>query len=88
MRGDEMNLDVVRDQIKNLKVGITKVMDVSITLEANAFGEDALFFTLVLNKPKKDTWPIDDIWELRKIVNDIVNANIEGPWYLRFNPVR
>jgi hypothetical protein len=74
--------------------GETRVKDVRIDLREDSSGRPALFVVLVLSAPPKgaDTWPIDDLWKLRRMVSDTkarVEAKAESsapelPWYIVF----
>lgn len=74
--------------------GKTRVKDVRVDLRDDSSGRPALFIVLVLSAPPKgaDTWPIDDLWKLRRMVSD-TKARMEAqaeyaapelPWYVVF----
>jgi hypothetical protein len=69
--------------------GRTRILDSRVTLGESSEGEPAVFITLVLSGPPEGepTWPVDDLWALRRTVRAVVtevDPELETPWYLRF----
>lgn len=52
-----------------------RVTDARTEIEEDPFGDPALVIVLVLADPPDDaeTWPVDDLWALRRIVRDVVD---------------
>lgn len=72
-------------------VGQTRVLDVRSDVGEDSEGTPAIFFELTLSDPPAglDTWPVDDIWEIRRVVQKIMAAagpELEVPWFLSFVP--
>jgi hypothetical protein len=81
-------------ELAGQQAGETQVKDVRVDLREDSSGRPALFIVLVLSEPPKDaeTWPVDDLWQLRRIVRDTKarmeaqaeSARDELPWYIVF----
>jgi hypothetical protein len=81
---------VLEEKLRGLEAGTTRVLNATVRHEEDSEGEPALFLELTLTNPPpgEETWPIDDIWALRRKIGDVV-AGIEGitePWFIRFQP--
>lgn len=77
------------DALRDRTAGTTRVVSARVRLGADSEGCPALFVTLVLSDPPGDTWPVDDIWELRRSVQTVmseVDPDIETPWFIVFEP--
>jgi hypothetical protein len=72
--------------------GETTITAVRADVREDSSERPALFVSLVLSDPPKgaDTWPVDDLWALRRIVRDVmVEIEAEGelrglPWFVVF----
>lgn len=72
--------------------GETKITAVRADIREDSSERPALFIVLVLSDPPKgaDTWPVEDLWSLRRIVRDVmVKLEDEGdlrgtPWFVVF----
>ncbi len=77
-------------KLQGLKSGTTEVLSAKVRHEADSEGEPALFLELTLTNPPpgEETWPIDDIWALRRKVRDVVASigDVTEPWFIRFYP--
>lgn len=81
-------------ELEGLKAGETVVKSARAIPREDSSGRPALFVELVLSEPPKgaETWPVDDLWELRRMVRDVkarVEAQAESardelPWYIVF----
>lgn len=77
----------LRTSLRTLAVGGTVVSDVRIRRGEDAEGDAALFVVLVLKNPEGETWPIDDIWELRRIARERISPfRLDSPWFLELEP--
>lgn len=77
--------DALRDQT----AGDTRVIGARATVGEDSEGRSALFITLVLSDPTGDTWPVDDLWELRRSVQSViaeVDPALALPWFITFEP--
>lgn len=50
-----------------------------------------MFVILVLADPPSgmDSWAVDDLWELRRLVRSVISDNLpefDLPWYVAFEP--
>ena len=82
-------VDELSAALKGARVGQTSVRDVRTRIDLNAAGEYGLFVRFVLENPLAETWPIDDLWELRKRVREHLADRDPGfgmPWYISFEP--
>lgn len=73
----------------DLVVGQTRVSAVRTRNGQDPSGEPAVIVTLVLADPPAglETWPVDDLWEIRRLVNDVVrevDPELEIPWLTSF----
>ena len=76
---------------QHLEAGETDVRDLRIGLGADANGDEALFVKLILSVPPdgQETWPVDDLWALRRAIGDIlaeVDPERTVPWVVSFEP--
>jgi hypothetical protein len=76
--------------------GDTRITAVRADVREDSSERPALFVSLVLSDPPEgaDTWPVDDLWTLRRIVRDVM-AEIEAegelhglPWFVVFESAR
>lgn len=81
---------VLEEKLQGLKSGTTRVVSARVQRGEDSEGEPALFLELTLTNPAagEETWPIDDIWALRRQISDVVASveEITGPWFIRFQP--
>ncbi len=86
-------MEQLPDALKSLagqEAGETKVKTVRAEEREDSSGARALFIVLVLSDPpaQQDTWPVDDLWELRTKVREAVaqSESIGEPWFVVFEP--
>jgi len=77
--------------IKDKAAGATLVRDVRVAVAPDSFGDDALFIILVLSDPPAghDTWPVEDLRELRQFVREYLGSRLTElgmPWFVAFEP--
>jgi len=89
--------DRLSDELRAHQAGKTEVRDAKVRFEVDASGEEALYVVLTLANPTRGqaTWPIDDLWALRRHVLEIktrlerdLNEPVELPWFVVFEPER
>jgi hypothetical protein len=86
----EKNLaDALRKRAQ--EAGATRVVNVQFIEGEGPDGEPALFVTLTLTNPPDElgTWPVDDLWALRRIVSDALaeaGAGDNVRWSVTFAP--
>lgn len=73
----------------DLVVGQTRVSGVRTRIGQDPSGDPAVIVKLALADPPRglDTWPVDDLWEIRRLVNDTVrqvDPELEIPWLISF----
>ena len=83
------------EKLRDKYAGQTKITDVKVEFREDSSEEPAVFFVLVLSDPPAgtETWPIDDLWELRRITRQVVadlvaqwEPSWEMPWFVSFEP--
>lgn len=77
--------------LKDKSVGATIIKDVRAEIREDSSDRLALFVVLVLSDPPKglDTWPVDDLWGLRREVRKAVAQRLpelDMPWFVVFEP--
>ncbi|MBS1881626.1 MAG: hypothetical protein JSS97_01565 [Actinobacteria bacterium] len=81
--------------LRNRRTGKTEIEDVRVEIREDASEREALFITLVLSGPPSgaDTWPIDDLWALRRMTREVVNelereleTGMPIRWAIEFEP--
>src|SRR5205814_6579079 len=75
--------------LRDRTAGDTRVVGARATVGEDSEGRSALFITLVLSAPSGDTWPVEDLWELRRNVRSViaeVDPDLELPWFIVFEP--
>lgn len=81
---------VLEEKLQQLESGTTRVLSARVKRGEDSEGEPALFLELTLTNPPpgEETWPIDDIWALRRQISDVVASvdEITEPWFIRFYP--
>lgn len=82
--------ETLTHRLRDLEAGGTRVLDAHVRHGEDSEGEPALFLELTLTNPPEGsgTWPVDDIWDLRRRVRDIVAHlnEIDQPWFIAFRP--
>lgn len=82
--------EALTEALRDREVGSTRVVAVRVRRGDDSEGQPALFVELTLTDPPEEpgTWPVDEIWQLRRIVRDAVSAldGIELPWFVFFEP--
>jgi hypothetical protein len=69
--------------------GGTRVVSVTVRSGEDSEGSPALFVELVLSAPPEDqgTWPVDDLWLLRRMLSDAVrDIPTDVSWFVTFEP--
>lgn len=84
-------LDQLRPAMRTRSAGETVVRDVRVEWREDAFGDEAVFVVLVLSDPPGDqeSWPVDDLRELRRHVRDYIAGRFPDfsmPWFVVFEP--
>jgi hypothetical protein len=77
--------------LRDQTAGNTIVRDVRAEMREDSSDRMALFVVLVLANPPEglDHWPVDDLWELRRIVRAAIAERVpdlDVPWYVVFEP--
>lgn len=77
--------------LKDKSAGATIIKDVRVDVREDSSDRLALFIVLVLSDPPHglETWPVDDLWALRREVRKAVAEKIpdlEMPWFIVFEP--
>lgn len=87
--------DRLPGELRDRNAGVTVVKDVVIEIREDSDGETAVFVVLKLSDPPhgEDSWPIDDLWALRRITRETIDrlkAEREPawnlPWFIVFEP--
>lgn len=83
------------DKLRDQYAGRTKVKDVRVDLRDDSSEQKALFVVLLLSDPPagEESWPIDDLWDLRRITQEAIaditkqlDPDWEMPWFVSFEP--
>lgn len=83
------------EKLRDRYAGATKVKDVKVEFREDSSEQPALFVILVLSDPpaNNETWPIDDLWEIRRFAQQAMDdlterwePNWETPWFVSFEP--
>jgi hypothetical protein len=85
--------EALRQQAEQLRgqvaPGETRVVEVQVRAGEDADGERALYVELKLANPSGDreTWPVEDVWELRRRLRDAVaHLGADIPWFIVVEP--
>src|SRR5690242_14050801 len=76
--------------LKDQNAGETWIKEVRVDVREDSSERSALFVVLVLSDPPHgaETWPVDDLWALRRIVREAMTELQpelpEMPWYVVF----
>jgi hypothetical protein len=84
-------MEQLPNELRDRAAGKTRVMDVRIEPSEDSTGESAIVVRIILSDPPSnaETWPVEDLWELRAVVRDVV-AELDPapqlPWFIAFEP--
>ncbi|HEY1456967.1 MAG TPA: hypothetical protein VGF15_00485 [Solirubrobacteraceae bacterium] len=87
--------DRLPDELRERQAGKTEVRDVKVRFEEDGSGREALYLVLTLANPPRGqpTWPVDDLWSLRRVALETKTRleakhkeTIDMPWYVVFEP--
>lgn len=69
-------------------IGRTYVRSTSVHLGAGSEPDDSLVVEVVLSDPSGDTWPLDDVRAIYRVVSEVVVETAGGnqPVYIRVSP--
>lgn len=89
--GTDSDADRVRGITEYLttlhRIGRTEILRVNVQVNPDSEGEQAVFLDLELSDPREDTWPHDEILELRhRILDWFGNAELLLPVYVNLQP--
>jgi hypothetical protein len=81
----------VGNALTNRTAGRTRIVGVRVRYGEDSDGDPALFVKLMLSDPPAgmDTWPVEDVWELRRAVRDVITGLEPQPnvaWFISFVP--
>lgn len=77
----------VAEELLGTLFGSTKVLRAESFLDRDEEDELATYLDLVLDDPKDETWPLEDVLKLRRAVIDIARRiDLETPIYVRLSP--
>lgn len=88
-------VDRLPDVLRDSHAGKTQVRDVRIRFQEDSSGQPALYVVLILANPPRgqSTWPVDDLWALRRAVaaakTDLeteLKDEVDLPWFVVFEP--
>jgi hypothetical protein len=83
------------EKLRDRNAGKTLVKDVKVDFREDSSEQEALFVVLVLSDPPagNESWPIDDLWALRRITQETIadltkrfDPDWEMPWFVSFEP--
>lgn len=80
---------MLSDQLEDFTAGLvgqvfgaTGVARASAYLDEDSVGEVGTFFELVLDDPEGETWPVEDLFDLRRQIREAaLDAGLSGPFY-------
>ena len=87
--------DRLPDALRKHQAGRTEVRNATVRFEEDASGQEALYVVLTLANPVRGqaTWPVGDLWALRRDVLDIKDRlevehgeALDMPWFVVFEP--
>jgi hypothetical protein len=76
----------LRESASRLRSGTVSVLDAALTFEPDTYGGELVVLHLTLSDPPlgADTWPIDDLLEIYRIIDDTAIAlELSLPWHVR-----
>ena len=71
--------------VRGLDVGSLDVRRAALRLDEGAFGDDTLFIDVTLADPPagSETWPVDDVLELHRLIADkAIALELPVPWHV------
>lgn len=76
---------------RDVAEGQTSVESIEVAPGEDSEGAPALFVIVTLSNPPagQETWPVDDIWALRRLFRRKileVDPELEIPWFISFRP--
>ena len=78
------------EALRSKSAGATIIKEVRVDFREDSGDRLALFVVLVLtDPPDQGTWPVDDLWELRRVVRETIAEqapDLDMPWYVVFEP--
>jgi hypothetical protein len=87
--------DRLPDELRHSQVGKTEIRDVDVRFQEDSSGQLALYLVLTLANPPRgqSTWPVDDLWALRRSALQAKTRletqhkeTIDMPWFVVFEP--
>jgi hypothetical protein len=87
--------DRLPDALREHQAGTTEVRRAAVRFDEDSSGAEALYVILTLANPTQgqETWPVDDLWALRRDVLEVKDRleaehdeAIDMPWYVVFKP--
>src|SRR5580698_1598399 len=87
--------DRLPDELRNSQAGKTAVREVDVRFQEDSSGQLALYVVLTLANPPRgqSTWPVDDLWALRRIalkaktgLEATYKETVDMPWFVVFEP--
>jgi hypothetical protein len=82
-------------ELNGSQSGKTEVRNTRVEFREDSSGDEAVYIILTLANPTagQQTWPIDDLWALRREVREIKTEAekdakdiIDFPWFIVFEP--
>ena len=78
-------------ELRGRRAGQTQIEQVRVREAEDSQGEPAILVAVTLSNPPDglETWPVEDVWNLRRQVSDVaqgVEEMLERPWYITFEP--
>jgi hypothetical protein len=91
LMGSAADLALSAKELKSELIGArfnaTEVLAATAKVERDGDGEDAIFILIVLSDPAGDTWPNDDILDLRRaVIRMAIERELEVPIYVTLSP--
>jgi hypothetical protein len=77
--------------LKDRAEGTTRIEEVRVEMREDSSDRMALFVVLVLSDPPpgRETWPVEDLWALRRAVRQAISETepeLSLPWFVIFEP--
>ena len=60
--------EILRDLVVGREFGMVRVLDATVSSGEDSAGDRAFYLRLTLTDPDDDTWPPDDLYEMRQSV--------------------
>ena len=79
--------------LTNQEAGGTRVVGARVSYREDSEGEPAVFVELILSDPPAgmDTWPVEDVWALRRAVREAIenlDPELDMSWFISLAPER